>query len=253
MNTQQFTLNDVEKALQRKSWWAIIFILPLARRLSLFFINRTNITPNAITLFSFLFVPLAACFYCSGTYTGLVLGAIFFEINYLFDCVDGTVARVKKMGTPLGAFLDPMLDRWRIVIVAAALAYGQYEANGNIRVVYLCFIYLGLNNLILFTRWAQEKALAKMGRGSTYGVDLARSTTASGFLAWWFRKTEDRNIMPYYHDIELDALVFVVGPLLDSVIPFLIAANILAVVLIAALNFMFLNSLRKAKEIAENS
>lgn len=247
MPRYSYALADIEKALQRKSWWAILFILPLARRFSLFFINRTNFTPNEITIGAFVFVPVAAYFFSMGTATGLLLGALFFELNYLFDCIDGTVARVKNMGSPLGAFGDPMLDRVRIVIVAIALAYGYYTATGRIEVVYLSFLYLGLNNLILFSRWAQEKALAKMATGSKLGVDLARATSGTGFLAWWFRKTADRNIMPYYHDIELDALVFVIGPLLNLVTPCLIVANVLAVVLIAALNIMFLLSLKRVK------
>lgn len=240
-----FTLLDIECFLQRKSWWAMLFILPFARHLALFFINRTSISPNAITMGAFAFVPLATLSYALGTYYGLLLGALFFEINYLFDCVDGTVARVKKLGTPLGTYLDPVLDRWRIVIVALALAYGQYKSTGDLLVIYLLFLYLGLNNLILFTRSAQEKALSKIERGSTMGVDLARSTMNSGLLAWWFRKTEDRNIMPYYHDIELDALVFVVGPLLNQVVPCLIVANLLALLLIILLNVMFLLALRR--------
>lgn len=223
----------------------MLFILPLARRLSLFIVNRTNLTPNTITICSFIFIPFAAICYGYGNYYGLLFGAFFFEINYLFDCVDGTVARIKKLGTPLGAFLDPMLDRWRMVILTLALSYGQYQAAGNILVVYLLFMYLGMNNLILFTRSAQEKALSKMERGSTLGVDLARATMDSGLLAWWFRKTEDRNIMPYYHDIELDALVFVVGPVLNQIVPCLVIANILALVLISLLNCMFLLSLRR--------
>jgi len=242
-----YSLECIEKALQRKSWWAIVFILPVVRRLSLVVINRTNLTPNEITIGAFVFVPVASYFFSTGSVTGLLLGALFFEINYLFDCIDGTVARVKNMGSPLGAFLDPMLDRVRIVIVAIALAYGHYTATGRIEVVYLSFLYLGLNNLILFSRWAQEKALAKTATGSTLGVDLARATSGNGFLSWWFRKTVDRNIMPYYHDIELDALVFVIGPLLNLVTPCLIVANVLAVVLIVALNIMFLVSLKKAK------
>lgn len=239
------TLADIEKVLQRKSWWAMLFVLPFARRLSLFIINRTSLTPNAITLGAFVFIPLAALGYASGGYYGLLCGAAFFELNYLFDCVDGTVARVKKLGTPLGAYLDPALDRWRIVIVTLALAYGQHQATGDLRVVYLLLLYLGLNNLILFTRSAQENALSKIERGSTMGVDLARSTMNSGLLAWWFRKTEDRNIMPYYHDIELDALVFVVGPLLNQVLPCLVVANLLALLLIVVLNLMFLLALRR--------
>lgn len=253
LKNQTYTFSDIEHALQRKSWWAIVFILPLARRLSLFFINRTNITPNTITLLSFLLIPAAAIFYCADTYSGLAVGALFFEINYLFDCIDGTVARVKKMGSPLGAFLDPMLDRWRIVILTVALAYGQYQTTKSVEIFYLSVLYLGMNNLILFTRWAQEKALAKIATHGSMGVDLARTTSKSGLLDWWFRKTVDRNIMPYYHDIELDALVFVVGPLLNQVIPFLIIANALAILLIILLTIMFILSLRKIQGIEKNA
>lgn len=241
------TLSDIEKSLQKKSWWAMLFVLPLARRLSLFFINHTRITPNAITLYSFIFVILSAVSFIKGTHSGLILGALFFEINYLFDCVDGTVARVKKMSSPLGAYLDPVLDRWRIVILSLALAYGQYEVTGEILTVFLVFTYLGLNNLILLTRSAQEKAISKMGRSSTMGVDLAKSASSNSLLTWWFKITEDKNIMPYYHDIELDALVFVVGPLLNLAVPLLIVANILALVLIAALNIIFVVSLRNSE------
>lgn len=239
------TLADIEEALQRKSWWAMLFILPIARRVSLFFINRTAVTPNAITIGAFALIPLAAFFYAQGTRSDLLLGALFFEINYLFDCVDGTVARVKKLGTPLGTYLDPALDRWRIVILTLSLAWGQYRITGEPLVPCLLFLYLGMNNLILFTRSAQEKALDKLDRGSSMGVDLARSTCRSGLLAWWFSKTEDRNIMPYYHDIELDALVFVVGPLCGLLLPCLVAANLLALFLIILLNFMFLRALRR--------
>lgn len=238
------TLDLIEQKLQRKSWWAMLFVLPFARRLSLFIINRTNITPNQITIGAFPFIIAATVAFSFGSYEGLVAGALFFELNYLFDCVDGTVARVKKMGTPLGAYLDPALDRWRIVLVACALAYGQFRASGDPLVLYLMMLYLGLNNLILFTRAAQEKALEKMDLGSTMGVDLARST-GGGLISWWFGKTADRNIMPYYHDIELDALVFVVGPLANLVVPCLVVANVLALLLILLLNFMFLRSLRK--------
>jgi phosphatidylglycerophosphate synthase len=246
-------LVEIEKALQRKSWWAIVFILPVARRLSLFLINRTNITPNTITLFAFTFVPVAAYCYGTGTYAGLVLGALFFEINYIFDCADGTVARVKNLGSPIGAYLDSMLDRLRIVILTVALVYGQYKATGNIELGFLAFLYLGMNNLIILTRASQEKVLAKMTTERMLSVDLTRATSNNSLLAWWFRKTEDRNIMPYYHDIELDAMVFVVGPILNKVYTFLIAANILAIVLIAVLNFMFLNSLMKAKGMGNHA
>jgi phosphatidylglycerophosphate synthase len=243
-----YSLRDIEPSLQRKSWWAILFILPVARRLALFFINRTSITPNTITLGSFIFIIGAVFAFLSGASAGLIAGAVLFELNYLFDCVDGTVARVKKLGTPLGAYLDPMLDRLRIVLLTLALAWGQYLTTSDINVVLLAFLYLGLNNLILLTRSAQEKVLSGLSTGSSMGVDFAKSTSNSGIVSWWFRKTADRNIMPYYHDIELDALVFVVGPLCDAVVPCFMAANILAMILLFVLNAIFLRSLTKWKE-----
>jgi phosphatidylglycerophosphate synthase len=247
-----YNYSDIEKALQRKSWWAIVFILPFVRRLSLLIINRTNITPNTLTIAAFMFVPVAAYFYSSGTYVGLVLGAVFFEINYIFDCIDGTVARVKKLSSPIGAYIDQIFDRCRILILSLALAYGQYNATGNLDVVYLLMLYLGLNNLIHLSHTIQEKVLAQAG-SSRLGMDLTRSSVDKGIVAWWLRQTQDRNIKPYYHDIEMDALVFVVGPLLNLVVPFLIVANILTLLLVGALNFLFLLSLKNAKGTSGNA
>ena len=64
--------------MQKKSWWAMLFILPLARRLALSIINRTNLSPNKITAGSFVFVLVSAICYAGGTYPGLLLGALFF-------------------------------------------------------------------------------------------------------------------------------------------------------------------------------
>lgn len=236
------TLFDIEKVLQKKSWWAIIFILPFARRLSLFFINRTNITPNSITLFSFVFVPIAAFFYCDGTYAGVALGALFFEINYLFDCIDGTVARVKSMSSPVGGYLDAMLDRVRILILCLALGYGQWRSGASVSMLFWLMLYLGVNNLIVITRGYQERALAKAGFASRLGVDLVGGSN-SGLLGRWISFTGRRNLMPYYHDVELDALVFVVGPLLGQTLAAVQIAVVAGLVLVLALNLIFLHNL----------
>lgn len=238
-----YDLSDIEKVLQRKSWWAICFILPIARRLSLFIVNNTSIKPTTITVGSFLFVLLAAYCYAQGTYGYCLLGALFFEINYLFDCVDGTVARVKKMSSPLGAYLDYSLDRVRVVLLACCLAYGHFKINQDASVIILVMLYLGLNNLIILSRTYQEKVLSGNDFGGCFGVDLVSGAERKGVLGWWFSKTQDRNIMPYYHDIELDALVFVVAPLLGLVMPGTMLAVGLGVVLLLVLNILFIRGI----------
>ena len=241
----EYEPKDIEKCLQRKSWWAICFILPLARRLSLFFINNTSIRPTTITLGSFVFVLCSAYCFAQGTYGYLVLGAVFFEVNYLFDFVDGTIARVKKMGTPSGAYLDSFLDRVRIVLLAFCLAYGLYQTGQQGAAVLGVLLYLGVNNLIILTRAIQEKVLANHGFASRYGVDLVAGASRGGLIGWWLQKTQDRNIMPYYHDVELDALVFVVSPLLNMMLPFTTLAIVLGIILILVLNLVFLKSIQK--------
>ena len=44
-------------------------------------------------------------------------------IAYLFDCLDGDLARLKGLKSPLGAMLDPMLDRFGefAIILGAAI------------------------------------------------------------------------------------------------------------------------------------
>ena len=240
-------MREVEASLQRKSWWAALFILPIARRISLLLLNYTNIKPNTITFLSFIFVICSAYCYSNGSYFYLILGALFFEINYLFDCVDGTIARLKKLQSYFGEFLDWKLDRIRIVIITAALGYGQYKVQNNFLPLILSLLYLGLNNLILMSRSFHFRILANIGSRATnkQGVVLVRKTSDNVILKKWLNFTYDRNFNPYYHDVETDAIVFVIGAILNRINCCLITSSILAALLVVILDLLFFKSLNK--------
>jgi len=53
MEKREITLNDIEKVLKEKSWWTIL-VTPFATRLTLLVIRYTRLTPNQITLGSFI-------------------------------------------------------------------------------------------------------------------------------------------------------------------------------------------------------
>ncbi len=120
-----FTLQNVEEVLELKTWWAALAILPFSRRLTLFVCNYTEIKPNTITLFSFIFRLISALFFVQGQYIFLVIGAIIFEISYGLDCVDGSVARLKNLTSNVGAFFDHITDTLGICINLFALALGN--------------------------------------------------------------------------------------------------------------------------------
>ncbi len=245
MKKYNFTLSDVNACLQLKSWWAALFILPFARRVTLFIANYTDIKPNTITSSSFVFVLLSAWCFFKGSYNYILLGALFFEINYLFDCVDGTIARLKKLQSFKGEVLDWLLDRFRIIITVVTLGYGQYKIQNSVLPLILSFIYLGLNNLILLSRAFQFRILNRIGSKdiNNKGAVLLEKTTNKILLKKWLNFTHKRNLMPYYHDIETDAIIFVIGPLFNIVNLCLITGSILSFILIVILNILFVKSL----------
>jgi phosphatidylglycerophosphate synthase len=120
-----FTLQQVTELLVLKSWWASIAILPLANRLVVLVANRTELTPNQITLISSLFRILAAGMFLQGEHWALILGGFSFQLAYLIDCVDGPVARLKGKTSVLGRYLDHLSDLVGDVLILVALAWGQ--------------------------------------------------------------------------------------------------------------------------------
>ncbi|MEV4242894.1 CDP-alcohol phosphatidyltransferase family protein [Streptosporangium canum] len=85
---------------------------------------RRGLTPNQVTLISIaLGVAAAACF-ATGARPGMVAGGILIYFAFVFDCVDGQVARYARKFGVLGAWLDATFDRFKEYVVFAGLAVG---------------------------------------------------------------------------------------------------------------------------------
>ena len=252
-----YTLNDIEMNLPRRSWWAIIAVLPFSKRLSLLLINHTDIKPNTITLFSFLLAVVASFFYIQGRYQFILAGAILFELNYLLDCTDGSVARVKGFKSPIGAYLDKMCDRTRILILILALCYGQWKMSNSILPIMLGAVYLGMNNLIMLSRSIQSRVLNSFELEAESGVELVSKNTSGEqrkkIVSKWLDLTYEKNIMAYWHDVESDAVVFFLGPIFNMPVLGLILGIILATTTVILLNVPFAISIsRKSYVEAKN-
>ncbi|MFB9967318.1 CDP-alcohol phosphatidyltransferase family protein [Sinosporangium siamense] len=125
-----FSLEDIHAARKRRdSWWTVFVVDPPACRLALGVANRTQITPNALTVFALVLGMASAALLAANQ---LWAGALLFYLSFMIDCIDGKIARLKGTGTPFGLWLDYVGDRIRVVFCAAGLAYGQYAATGDI-------------------------------------------------------------------------------------------------------------------------
>jgi phosphatidylglycerophosphate synthase len=85
---------------------------------------KLGLSPNTITLISFLIGMCAALAFAQGTRPWLIIGAIALQISLIVDCVDGEVARATRRFSALGAWLDASTDRVKEYAAYAGLAAG---------------------------------------------------------------------------------------------------------------------------------
>ncbi|MEE8109799.1 MAG: NTP transferase domain-containing protein, partial [bacterium] len=96
---------------------------PISVRLSVV-LARTRITPNQITVASFLLALAGAGFFAPGTYALALLGGFLLQAASILDGCDGEVARLKESGSVRGAWLDSVLDRYADLAAAVAITFG---------------------------------------------------------------------------------------------------------------------------------
>ena len=77
---------------RRDAWWTVLLVDPLASRMVLPVANRTDITPNQITIVSFAVGLLSAAAFTQGDHPWLVLGALLYHLSFVLDYMDGKIA-----------------------------------------------------------------------------------------------------------------------------------------------------------------
>ncbi|WP_067491408.1 CDP-alcohol phosphatidyltransferase family protein [Actinomadura hibisca] len=144
-----FTLDDVRQRTYkaRDAWWTVLLVDPLAARLVRFTANRTNVTPNQLTVGALILGLGAGACFAVGTWPWLLLGALLYHLSFTLDCMDGKIARLKGTGSVFGAWLDYIFDRVRVLACAIALMGGQYAITGNVAYVWTAVAVVFLDML----------------------------------------------------------------------------------------------------------
>ena len=103
------------------------FYMPQIANKILPYIAKVNwITPNFVTLFSFfLYVTGSLLIFINIPYH-LYYTAILLPLSFIGDCLDGQLARLKNMASPIGNYIDKVVDVLKIYIVTISLAIGAY-------------------------------------------------------------------------------------------------------------------------------
>ena len=125
-------MSQAKRAEAKASIWGFYIGRPITYVLTIPFLY-TNISPNAITVVSIVFVMAAYYMFSTATTIGGgLIGLLFLFLWSMFDGVDGNVARYKGLKSKSGDILDTLGGYLAIVVVflgMGSLAFHDTQSN----------------------------------------------------------------------------------------------------------------------------
>ena len=101
---------------------------PLSLRITRQLVNY-QITPNQISLFSFLCSMTAAGLFMLANYPALLWGGLLAQFASIVDGCDGEVARIKLQNSRYGGWFDAVLDRYADAFLLFGLTWHAYTVK----------------------------------------------------------------------------------------------------------------------------
>ena len=128
-------------------WWSSFVTSPLAIVFNYFVVDIKWLTPNLITLFSFITSLVSVVFIVIGGFTNFIIAAILIHLSHILDCMDGQMARYREVSSKSGCYFDKLTDQIQVTLWFGAIGYAAYIQTQNVLPVFLVFIGVAFYNL----------------------------------------------------------------------------------------------------------
>jgi phosphatidylglycerophosphate synthase len=138
------TLKEL-KEMRKKSVGDGFFVDVILRSISLFITKILlyfPVTPNMVTSVGILITILATVLFASGTYSYMLIASILVLLAYVCDCIDGEIARCKKISSIKGSFYDDLSYALIETLPIIGITIGLYKNFNNEYIFYAGLIYL---------------------------------------------------------------------------------------------------------------
>ncbi len=127
---RKMTWRELRNVCRRRSDYLITLFLTNELSLILtWFLVRTRVTPNQVTITSILCAFLCGVAYGMGYF---VIGSALLFLSHVLDCTDGNLARAKRLFSPLGKWLDAVGDRLGETFVFLGAAFYFLQGEGSL-------------------------------------------------------------------------------------------------------------------------
>ena len=129
---------------------------------------RTSVTPNQISLFSWLLSCMAAGMMAFGGYPALAIGGALAQLASIIDGCDGEIARLKHSQSAFGGWFDSVLDRYADAILLFGLMWHEFAATGTNLSILLGFAAIVGSFLNSYTADKYDGLMAQRLQGASY-------------------------------------------------------------------------------------
>lgn len=105
---------------------------------------HTPITANQVTIAELILVILSSIFFFLGKLEHIFVGLLIIQVTNMLDCVDGEIARYRKMPSLTGAYLENIYHQLVSYLMFFPLAFGVYIHTGWESILvfgFLCSIF----------------------------------------------------------------------------------------------------------------
>lgn len=120
-------------------WWSSFVTSPLAIAANYLVIDWKWVTPNRLTAFSFIVACAATALIVVGGRVEFMVAAILIHASHVLDCMDGQMARYRRVSSAAGSFLDKVTDQIQVILWFGAVGYAAFQQSGEVFPVFLAF------------------------------------------------------------------------------------------------------------------
>ena len=156
-------------------WWSSFVTAPLAIAINFIVVDIKWLTPNLITLFSFITAIISALFIIAGGIENFIIAAVLIHLSHVLDCMDGQMARYRKTISHSGSYFDKLTDQIQVTIWFGAVGYAAYAQTQNTLPVFLAFIGVAFYSLRGYAKYVT--IYTEMSRDNEYLEKLSKEAT----------------------------------------------------------------------------
>ncbi|MGK0272132.1 MAG: phosphatidylserine synthase [Cocleimonas sp.] len=152
-------------------YWSSFVTSPLAIALNYLVVDIQWLTPNRITLFSFIVALASTGFILANSPNYFIIAAVLINLSHVLDCMDGQMARYRKSTSLTGSYYDKLTDQLQVIIWFGAIGYVAYVQSHNVVPLMLAFVGVAFYSLRGYTKYVSLHTLVQ--RDQNYLNQLA--------------------------------------------------------------------------------